>query len=128
MGGPPDPHENNSLSVEPHFNMNSYSSKIELDLEAFEEHILNQGHNLRDDSSYSSSESHASKPTDWASYERIDRIIEDASENLDRLTNEIFYLDFKEQGYHPHPSPTSEHKDIFEHVLVEPLPQLDMKP
>ena len=141
MGGPPDPHANNSLSVEPHFDENSYSSKIELDLEALEECILNQGLNLKDDSSYSS-ESHASKPTDssyssescafkptdLSSYDRIDRIIANASKDLDRLADEIFCLDFKEQGSYPHPSPISEHEDIFKHVLVEPLPQLDMKP
>ena len=40
----------------------------------------------------------------------------------------ILCLDFEKQGFHSHPCPTSEHKDIFEHVLVEPLPQLDMKP
>ena len=44
------------------------------------------------------------------------------------MTNEIFYLEFKEQGSHPHPSSTSDNEHIFEHVLVELLPQLDMKP
>ena len=127
MGGRPDPYENNSLSAEPQFDENSYSSKIELDLEALEEHILNQGLNLKGDSSYSSSESCASKPTDFPSYERIDRIIEDASKDMSRLTDKILYLDFQEQCFCPQPTPTYEHEDIFEHVLIEPLPQLDMK-
>ena len=141
MGGLPDLHENSSPSVEPHFDENPHSSKIKLDLEAFEERILSQGLNLKDDSTYSL-ESHASEPADSSyhsesrafeladllSSDRIDRIIEDASENLDRLIYEIFYLYFKEQGFHPHPAPTSEQKDIFEHILVEALPQLGMKP
>lgn len=127
MGGPPDPCGNSSSNIDEEFHENFHSSKIELGLKAFEDHALNEGHNLRDDSSYSSSESHASKHTDFSSCDRIDRSIEGASEDLDRLTDEILCLDFEEQGFHSHSSPTTECKDIFEHVLVEPLSQLDMK-
>ena len=68
------------------------------------------------------------KPNDLSSCDQIDGIIEDASKDLDRLIDEIFRLDFEEQGFHSHPHPTFDNEDIFEHVLVEPLPQLDMKP
>ena len=125
MGGPPDPCGN---SIDREFQQNFHSSKIELDLEAFENHVTTQGHNLRDDSSYSSSESHAFEHNDLSSYDRIDVIIASASKELDRLTDEILCLDLKEQGSHLHPSLTCEHEDTFEHVLVKLLPQLDMKP
>ena len=122
MGSLPDLHRKSSSSFKTYFHENFHSSKIELDLEVFEHHVLKEGHNLRDDSSCSSSESHASEPTEFSSCDRIDGIISNASKDLDRLTNEIPCLDFKEQDF------TSEHKDIFDHILVEPLPQLNMKP
>ena len=109
MGGAPDPCENSSSRIDQEFHKNFHSSKIKLDLEAFEDHVLNEGYNLRDDPSCSS-ESHASKPTDsscsseshsfehndLSSYGRIDGIIASASKDLDRLTDEIFCLDSKE--------------------------------
>ena len=111
-GGPLQPCGNSSSSVVPYFQENLHSSKIELDLEAFEDHVLTEGHNLKDVFSCSSN----SESTDLSSCDRIDRIVSNASKELDRLTNEILCLDFKEKDF------TSEHEDIFNHVLVEPLP------
>ena len=99
MGGPPDPHENNSLSIEPCFDENLHSTKIELNLEAFENRAITQGHNLKDDSSCSSSELCIFESNDLSFYERIDGILEDASKDLDRSMDEIF---------HNHATPTSE--------------------
>ena len=105
---------------------------------------MTEAYDLRDDFScpfYSSSASCASKSAEFSSYSRINKIISNISEELDRSINEILCFNSKEQGLHPNPFATSKHKDprlrsstkatrkpIFDHVLVEPLPQLDMKP
>lgn len=110
------------------------SPKIKLNLEAFENHVLTEISNLRDDfscSSYSSSASCTSESAEFPSCRWIKHINSD----------EILNFDFKDQVLRSHPSMTSKHKDprlkssaeatakpIFDYSLVEPLPQLDMKP
>ena len=73
-GGSLKPSGNSCKPIDKDFQENFHSSKIELDLEAFEDHVLTEAYNLRDDfscSSYSSSVLCASESTEFLSYSRI---------------------------------------------------------
>ena len=68
----------------------SHEVKFELDLEAFESHLLNETSKIRDDFSCSS---YSSESTEFSSCLRIEQIILDESKILDEKLNEIMNFD-----------------------------------
>ena len=100
--------------------------KFELDLEAFESHLLK----IRDDFSCSS---YSSECTELSSCLRIEHVILDASKVLDEKLNEIMNFDSHSSSelsslellLH---CDNMTKKPSCDHTLVEPLPQLDVKP
>ena len=120
------------------FNFEYEDIKFEFDLEAFESHLLNETSKIRDDfscSSYSSRDdfscsSYSSECTELSPYLRIDHVISNASAILDEKLNEIMNFDSHVPSsleLLPHFDDMTK-KPTCDHNLVEPLPQLDMKP